>query len=147
MDRIRNFIKTISYGERNRRQVIQYKEKVKKYVEMDTDEFDMNYIATISSYEHKKIVLAVTAGISIALAVSGIWRDMFYVIKQYFFLIYAESAAAVELTKAALAITLAVLFFVFFLLTVIILDLSNGMKKLIAEKNFFENLRKCRKST
>lgn len=87
MDRIRNFIKTISYGERNRRQVIRYKEKVKKYMEMDTDEFDMNYIATISSYEHKKIVLAATAGISLAFAVSGIWRDMFYVIKQYFFLI------------------------------------------------------------
>ena len=116
-------------------------------MEMDTDEFDMNYIATISSYEHKKIVLAATAGISLAFAVSGIWRDMFYVIKQYFFLIYAESTAAAEITKTALAITLAAFFFVFFLLAVIILDLSNGMKKLIAEKNFFENLRKCRKST
>ena len=144
MIKLSMFIKSISFAERNKRKVAQYKEKVQMYMDMDTEEFDMNYINVLSNYEHKKMVLVAIVGALIISIITDIWKHFFDVVEQLVVLLYADSASAEEIAKVSLPITLVVAFLVFFLLAVIILDLSNGMKKLIAEKIFFENLREIK---
>lgn len=139
MSRIQDYINNLSYNEREKRKLKQYREKILKYTAMDDDELEMNYINIRAAYEHRKNVLAAILGTLLISIIMDTWKYFFEAIHDIIVLMYARSGNEEAMAKLALMLTSIIAIAVFIILLLIVLDLFHKMKAVISERIFIEN--------
>lgn len=139
MDRIKKLIEGLTYSEREKRKVKKYTEKVQRYMNMTSDELEMNYIEILTTYEHRKSILLTILGAILLSIIMDMWKYFFKVVNNLVLIIYENTGDAEATAKASLMATCTISVAIFIIIVFIVLDLLRGMKKAISEKIFIEN--------
>jgi hypothetical protein len=140
IEKIKCSIMSISFQERRKKELTNYKQKISYLKNMDIDELDLEYINKKSEYEHKKNILSIFM-LSIMLSVwMDIWKYFFTFIEKI--VQFAVSSQNREMAQMVFIISTIVIIFVTIIIFMILFAHMKRMHQLHKDLMIIEEIRK-----
>lgn len=111
-EQVKRRIMAISYQERKRKELIRYRQEIKRFRNMEDDEIDLEYINLKSLYEHKKNVLSIFIVTILISALMEAWKYFYKFIERILQFATLSHGSESEMAKAVFAITVIMIMFV-----------------------------------
>lgn len=136
---VNNFVNRFTYKERRHRKLQQYLLKKQQYCNMSKDELEMRYIAVLSKFEHKKLILLTIMSTIFISILSDVWKYFFNMIGGLMSYMY-NSIGENELVQTTILVTIVLGITVMGVMLVILIIFFHDIKTITEEKIFLERL-------
>ena len=130
-EKIKRYIMSISFQERRKKKLRQYRKEFMRLQEMEDDELYFEYISLKSEYEHRKNVMTIFLLSIVIAALADAWKYFFSFIERI--MQYAISAQGSETETAKVVLIVSVLIVAF--ITVVVFWILIAHMKRIHELN------------
>lgn len=138
---LKRFTDFISYSGRQKRILTSYHKEYDKHMAMADDEFDAEYIETIASYEHKKLMTVAVFMALIFSVVTKIWSFFFELLTK---LLTSNQDGNLNFVQVAEYLSWFIIILTFIVAVIIVYSLSGSLYKLNKKRILMENLKKIR---
>lgn len=143
-ERFKDFVMSISFKERRKRELLKYRKRVHDLKRMDSDEIDFEYISLKSEYEHKKSSLTILI-ITIALAVlMNVWKYFFAFVEKALYYAASFKGSEIEIAKVSIAISIIVTVVTTFAILIILITYMKEIYRIQKELMIVETVREKR---
>lgn len=130
-EKIKGCIMAISYQERRKKKLGQYRKALVRLQEMEDDELHFEYISLKSEYEHRKNIMAIFLLSIVITALADTWKYFFSFIERI--MQYAISGSGNEVNTAKVVLIFSIL--IVALITVVVFWILIAHTKRIYELN------------
>ena len=138
---LEKFMDLISYSGKRKRALASYHKEYNRYMAMANDEFDTEYIETVATYEHKKLMTSVVFIVLVISAVTNIWSFFFELLTK---LLISGQTENQYFIQAAEYLSWFIIILTFVVAAIIVYSLSNSLYKLNKSRILLEKVYKVR---
>lgn len=138
---LQKFMNLMSYSERQKRILASYHKEYDRYMAMSDDEFNVEYIETIATYERRKGMPGWAILILLVTAIVKIWDFFFELLTKLCMINQADNHYIIQ-TAECLSWFFIILSFL--IVIMILYNLSHGMYELNRKRVLLEDLKKLR---
>lgn len=140
-EKFKNYVMCFSYQARRKEKLKSFRQELIRLRHLDEDELSFEYIGLKTEYEHKKNVLSLFI-ISIALGVlMNVWNKFFSFMQLALQYAASEDASA-QVTKVSFFLSIGISLFITVAILLLLLSLSNDIKKIRRKIMIIENVKK-----
>ena len=141
MKLLNDFLDSISYTTRRNKSLLKFNEKLKHYLNMEENEFMMEYIDIKSRYKHKQTFLSVISVVTLIVITLNIWKYFFNAISVLFI---NDGMINNQDSKTSLYLALTIMSVIIFTVVFIIGNMVRALHQLSKELLFLEEVKGMR---
>lgn len=141
MKLLNDFLDSISYTTRRNKALLKFNEKLKHYLNMEENEFMMEYIDIKSRYKHKQTFLSVISVVTLIVITLNIWKYFFNAISVLFI---NDGMINNQDSKTPLYLALTIMSVIIFTVVFIIGNMVRALHQLSKELLFLEEVKGMR---